>query len=164
MPLIKGVPSATSCSIVFRNSLDAIHICLNFVHVYLYVFLSHCLLSGMLLNLRGFICHSQGEMKLVISCQCDRNQNWIISVTQNCINIVIFSEICIEHYNAKPFLLWMTDAYVQLFGIWSLMHPNFNFQISALCMAFYARSEEARQSHSVHRLALVRILQTNITS
>jgi hypothetical protein len=29
------------------------------------------------------------------------------------------------------------------------------FQIDALCMAFYARSEEARQSHSVHKLALV---------
>lgn len=31
------------------------------------------------------------------------------------------------------------------------------FQIDALCMAFYARSEEARQSHSVHKLALVSI-------
>ncbi|KAL6583144.1 hypothetical protein OROMI_005222 [Orobanche minor] len=29
-----------------------------------------------------------------------------------------------------------------------------NININALCMAFYARSEEARQSHSVHRLAL----------
>ncbi|XP_059624325.1 MICOS complex subunit MIC60, mitochondrial [Cornus florida] len=29
-----------------------------------------------------------------------------------------------------------------------------NIHISALCMAFYARSEEARQSHSVHKLAL----------
>lgn len=28
-------------------------------------------------------------------------------------------------------------------------------QINALCMAFYARSEEARQSHSAHKLALV---------
>jgi mitofilin len=28
------------------------------------------------------------------------------------------------------------------------------FQIDALCMAFYARSEETRQSHSVHKLAL----------
>lgn len=28
-------------------------------------------------------------------------------------------------------------------------------QINALCMAFYARSEEARQTHSVHKLALV---------
>lgn len=31
----------------------------------------------------------------------------------------------------------------------------FTMQINALCMAFYARSEEARQSHSVHKLALV---------
>ncbi|KAL1569603.1 hypothetical protein AAHA92_01066 [Salvia divinorum] len=29
-----------------------------------------------------------------------------------------------------------------------------NLHINALCMAFYARSEEARQSHSVHKLAL----------
>lgn len=29
-----------------------------------------------------------------------------------------------------------------------------NLNIDALCMAFYARSEEARQSHSVHKLAL----------
>lgn len=29
-----------------------------------------------------------------------------------------------------------------------------NLNINALCMAFYARSEEARQSHSVHKLAL----------
>ncbi|KAK4798581.1 hypothetical protein SAY86_030907 [Trapa natans] len=29
-----------------------------------------------------------------------------------------------------------------------------DLHISALCMAFYARSEEARQSHSVHKLAL----------
>ncbi|EYU31044.1 hypothetical protein MIMGU_mgv1a017901mg, partial [Erythranthe guttata] len=29
-----------------------------------------------------------------------------------------------------------------------------NLHIHALCMAFYARSEEARQSHSVHKLAL----------
>ncbi|KAJ1701286.1 hypothetical protein LUZ63_001065 [Rhynchospora breviuscula] len=29
-----------------------------------------------------------------------------------------------------------------------------NLNINALCMAFYARSEEARQSHSVHSLAL----------
>ncbi|KAJ3677324.1 hypothetical protein LUZ60_003048 [Juncus effusus] len=29
-----------------------------------------------------------------------------------------------------------------------------NLNINALCMAFYARSEEARQSHSVHNLAL----------
>ncbi|XP_042495160.1 MICOS complex subunit MIC60 isoform X2 [Macadamia integrifolia] len=29
-----------------------------------------------------------------------------------------------------------------------------NLNINALCMAFYARSEEARQTHSVHRLAL----------
>ncbi|RWR71839.1 Mitochondrial inner membrane protein Mitofilin [Cinnamomum micranthum f. kanehirae] len=29
-----------------------------------------------------------------------------------------------------------------------------NLHIDALCMAFYARSEEARQSHSVHKLAL----------
>ncbi|KAK3042972.1 hypothetical protein RJ639_000949 [Escallonia herrerae] len=29
-----------------------------------------------------------------------------------------------------------------------------NLNISALCMAFYARSEEARQSHSVHKLSL----------
>nr|XP_027079173.1 MICOS complex subunit MIC60-like [Coffea arabica] len=29
-----------------------------------------------------------------------------------------------------------------------------NVHINALCMAFYARSEEARQSHSVHKLAL----------
>ncbi|KAL6552185.1 hypothetical protein OROGR_008339 [Orobanche gracilis] len=29
-----------------------------------------------------------------------------------------------------------------------------NLNINALCMAFYARSEEARKSHSVHRLAL----------
>ncbi|KAL6844506.1 hypothetical protein ACP4OV_026179 [Aristida adscensionis] len=29
-----------------------------------------------------------------------------------------------------------------------------NLNIDALCMAFYARSEEARQNHSVHRLAL----------
>ncbi|KAJ4967600.1 hypothetical protein NE237_019449 [Protea cynaroides] len=29
-----------------------------------------------------------------------------------------------------------------------------NLDINALCMAFYARSEEARQTHSVHRLAL----------
>ena len=28
-------------------------------------------------------------------------------------------------------------------------------QINALCMAFYARSEEARQTHSIHKLALV---------
>ncbi|KAJ6908065.1 MICOS complex subunit MIC60-like isoform X1 [Populus alba x Populus x berolinensis] len=32
-----------------------------------------------------------------------------------------------------------------------------NLNINALCMAFYARSEEARQIHSVHKLALVRI-------
>ncbi|KAG5412490.1 hypothetical protein IGI04_000057 [Brassica rapa subsp. trilocularis] len=32
-------------------------------------------------------------------------------------------------------------------------------KIKALCMAFYARSEEARQSHSVHKLALeVRVI------
>ncbi|CAH9139384.1 unnamed protein product [Cuscuta epithymum] len=29
-----------------------------------------------------------------------------------------------------------------------------NLHINALCMAFYARSEEARQTHSVHKLAL----------
>ncbi|KAM7513659.1 hypothetical protein LguiA_003242 [Lonicera macranthoides] len=29
-----------------------------------------------------------------------------------------------------------------------------NLNINALCMAFYARSEEARQSHSIHKLAL----------
>lgn len=29
-----------------------------------------------------------------------------------------------------------------------------NLNINALCMAFYARSEEARQTHSVHKLAL----------
>ncbi|XP_006829017.2 protein WEAK CHLOROPLAST MOVEMENT UNDER BLUE LIGHT 1 isoform X1 [Amborella trichopoda] len=29
-----------------------------------------------------------------------------------------------------------------------------NLDINALCMAFYARTEEARQSHSVHKLAL----------
>ncbi|XP_047326931.1 MICOS complex subunit mic60-like isoform X3 [Impatiens glandulifera] len=29
-----------------------------------------------------------------------------------------------------------------------------NLNINALCMAFYARSEEARQSHSLHKLAL----------
>ncbi|KAK9075016.1 hypothetical protein SSX86_003335 [Deinandra increscens subsp. villosa] len=29
-----------------------------------------------------------------------------------------------------------------------------NLNINALCMAFYARSEDARQSHSVHKLAL----------
>lgn len=29
-----------------------------------------------------------------------------------------------------------------------------NLNINALCMAFYARSEEARQSHSMHKLAL----------
>ncbi|PIA48025.1 hypothetical protein AQUCO_01400547v1 [Aquilegia coerulea] len=29
-----------------------------------------------------------------------------------------------------------------------------NLHINALCMAFYARSEEARQSHSIHNLAL----------
>ncbi|XP_076914468.1 MICOS complex subunit MIC60, mitochondrial-like [Bidens hawaiensis] len=29
-----------------------------------------------------------------------------------------------------------------------------NLNINALCMAFYARSEEARQSHSVHKLSL----------
>lgn len=29
-----------------------------------------------------------------------------------------------------------------------------NLHIDALCMAFYARSEEARQTHSVHKLAL----------
>lgn len=33
-----------------------------------------------------------------------------------------------------------------------------DLQINALCMAFYARSEEARQSHSVHKLALVMVL------
>lgn len=31
-----------------------------------------------------------------------------------------------------------------------------HLQINALCMAFYARSEEARQTHSVHKLALVK--------
>lgn len=30
-----------------------------------------------------------------------------------------------------------------------------SLQIDTLCMAFYARSEEARQSHSIHKLALV---------
>ncbi|KAH0974000.1 hypothetical protein GBA52_015899 [Prunus armeniaca] len=28
-------------------------------------------------------------------------------------------------------------------------------RINALCVAFYARSEEARQTHSAHKLALI---------
>ncbi|KAL6518534.1 hypothetical protein OROGR_019036 [Orobanche gracilis] len=39
-----------------------------------------------------------------------------------------------------------------------------NLNINALCMAFYARSEEARQIHSVHRLALDALALENALS